>query len=60
MKNITVLGSTGSIGTQTLEVMARNKDKFRLTAITGYSNIKLLEEQTRCFAPKFVAVANDW
>ncbi|MBR3942557.1 MAG: 1-deoxy-D-xylulose-5-phosphate reductoisomerase [Clostridia bacterium] len=59
MKNITVLGSTGSIGTQTLEVLARNKDKFRLTAITGYSNIKLLEEQTRCFAPKFVAVANE-
>ncbi len=59
MKNITVLGSTGSIGTQTLAVMARNKDLFRLTAITGYSNIKLLEEQTRCFAPKFVAVANE-
>ncbi|MBQ2968031.1 MAG: 1-deoxy-D-xylulose-5-phosphate reductoisomerase [Clostridia bacterium] len=59
MKNITVLGSTGSIGTQTLEVIARNKDKFRVNAITGHSNIKLLEEQTRCFAPKFVAVANE-
>ena len=59
MKNITVLGSTGSIGTQTLDVLARNKDKFQLTAITGHSNIKLLEEQTRCFAPKFVVVANE-
>lgn len=59
MKNISILGSTGSIGRQTLEVVERQPGKYRVLGITGNCNIKLLEEQTRRFAPKFVAVAND-
>ncbi len=59
LKTISVLGSTGSIGTQTLDVIARNPGKFNVLGITGNKNIKLLEGQTRKFAPKFVAVADE-
>ena len=59
MKTISILGSTGSIGTQTLDVIARNPGKFRVQGITGNKNIKLLEGQTRKFAPKFVVVADE-
>lgn len=59
MKNISILGSTGSIGTQTLDVVERQSGKYQIIGITGNSNIKLLEEQTRRFAPKFVAVADE-
>ena len=58
MKNVVILGSTGSIGTQSLEVI-EEKQGFSLTAISGNSNIKLLEEQVRKFKPKFVAVPNE-
>ena len=58
MKNISILGSTGSIGTQTLDVVERQSGEYQIIGITGNSNIKLLEGQTRKFAPKFVAVAN--
>ena len=47
MKKITLLGSTGSIGTQTLKVVDRNSDKFTVTGITGNRNIELLENQIR-------------
>ena len=57
MKNISILGSTGSIGTQTLEVVERQPNKYNIIGITGNTNIKCLEGQTRKFAPKFVAVA---
>lgn len=59
MKTISILGSTGSIGTQTLDVVARSNGKFKVVGITGNKNIKLLEGQTRQFAPKFVAVADE-
>ena len=55
MKNVVILGSTGSIGTQSLEVI-EEKQGFLVLAISGNSNIKLLEEQVRKFHPKFVAV----
>ena len=45
MKYISILGSTGSIGRQTLEVISCNKDKFTVVALVANSNIKLLEEQ---------------
>jgi len=56
--NITVLGSTGSIGTQTLEIAQRNKG-IRVCALSAYSNTCLLEEQTRKFLPKLVCVADE-
>ena len=58
MKRITILGSTGSIGTQTLDVVRKNKDKFQVVAISANSSIDLLLEQIMEFSPKYVAVYN--
>lgn len=55
MKKIGILSSTGSIGTQTLEVVRENKD-IEVTALAAGSNIRLLEEQIREFAPRIAAV----
>lgn len=55
MKKIAILGSTGSIGTQTLEV-ARNNGDLEITALAAGSNIKKLEEQIREFRPRLAAV----
>lgn len=55
MKKIAILGSTGSIGTQTLEVVRENKD-IEVLGLAAGSNIRLLEEQIREFSPKLVAV----
>lgn len=57
MKVISLLGSTGSIGTQALEVIREHKDKFRLDAIAAHSNVDLLEAQVREFRPKITAIA---
>ena len=55
MKKITILGSTGSIGTQTLEVARTNQD-IEVTALAAGRNIALLEQQIREFRPKLAAV----
>lgn len=55
MKYISILGSTGSIGTQTLEVVRNNSD-LKVTALAAYSNIEKLEEQIREFKPDIVCV----
>ncbi len=55
MKRISILGSTGSIGTQTLEVVEQNKD-LEVTALAAGSNIALLEAQIRKFRPSLAAV----
>ena len=55
MKKIAILGSTGSIGTQTLEIVRYNRD-IQVTALAAGSNIGLLEEQIREFAPKVACV----
>lgn len=55
MKKIVILGSTGSIGTQTLEVVRKNKD-VQVIALCAGSNITLLEAQIREFMPKLVTV----
>ena len=51
-----MLGSTGSIGTQTLDIVAENPDKFQITALAAGSNIELLAEQIRQFRPRLVSV----
>ena len=56
MKNISILGSTGSIGKQTLEVVRQNRDKFNVVAISANSSVELLLEQIIEFDPKYVAV----
>lgn len=55
MKKIAVLGSTGSIGTQTLEIVRTNRD-IEVTALAAGNNIELLEKQIREFRPKLAAV----
>ena len=57
--NISILGSTGSIGTQTLDIVRDHNDTFKVSAITGNKNIKLLEEQAREFSPELVCVADE-
>ena len=59
MKRISILGSTGSIGTQTLDVVRKNKDKFEVVAISANSSINLLLEQITEFKPKYVAVYDE-
>lgn len=59
MKKISILGSTGSIGTQTLDVVRANKDKFEVVAISANSSVDLLLEQIKEFRPKYVAVYNE-
>ena len=51
-----MLGSTGSIGTQTLDIIAEFPDKFALVALAAGSNVELLAAQVRQFRPKMVAV----
>ena len=58
MKKIAILGSTGSIGTQTLEIVRTNKD-IKVTALAAGRNIDLLEKQIREFEPKLAAVWNE-
>lgn len=58
MRNISILGSTGSIGTQTLEVVEILED-IHVAAITGNHNIDLLEAQARKFQPELVAVMDE-
>ena len=58
VKNICILGSTGSIGTQTLEVVRRHPGRFRVTGLTAGSNYKLLIEQARELLPEKVAIGD--
>ena len=57
-KQIAILGSTGSIGTQALEVIDENPDLFEVYALTANNNDKLLVEQARKFHPEIVVIAN--
>ena len=58
-KNISILGSTGSIGTQTLQIAQEYSDKINVVALSANSNISLLEEQSRKFNPEIVCVTNE-
>ncbi|MFD2116793.1 1-deoxy-D-xylulose-5-phosphate reductoisomerase [Paenibacillus yanchengensis] len=57
MKKIAILGSTGSIGTQTLEIIAFHPDRFQVVALSAGQNIELLISQAKQFSPKLVSVA---
>lgn len=56
MKSLAVLGSTGSIGVSTLEIVAEHPDRFRIVSLTAGNNLQRLEEQVRRFQPRLVAV----
>ncbi len=57
MKTLSILGSTGSIGTQALDVA--EKHDFKVTALAAHSNIKMIENQTRKFKPETVCIFNE-
>lgn len=58
-KKIAILGSTGSIGTQALEVIEKLNDKFEIIAISAGNNIDLIKKQIEKFAPKYVSVRKE-
>ncbi|HSK98564.1 MAG TPA: hypothetical protein VK891_18195, partial [Euzebyales bacterium] len=57
-RNVTLLGSTGSIGTQALDVIARHPDRFRVAALAAGGNDDLLCAQARAFDVRRVALAD--
>jgi len=59
MRGIALLGSTGSIGTTALRVLDRQRDRFRVAALTAYANTALLEEQASRFQPSFVGLVRN-
>jgi 1-deoxy-D-xylulose-5-phosphate reductoisomerase len=58
VKNIAILGSTGSIGTQTLDIIAEYPERFSVYMLTARNNWELLAKQARKFMPKKVIIAN--
>jgi len=56
---VAILGSTGSVGTTALRVLARHTDRFRVAALTAFSNGDLLREQVAAFKPAFAGVASN-
>lgn len=59
IKNIAVMGSTGSIGTQTLDIISRHPDRFRASLLTARSNVELLAAQARRHRPDSVVIARE-
>ncbi|OEH94448.1 1-deoxy-D-xylulose-5-phosphate reductoisomerase [Bacillus solimangrovi] len=59
VKNISILGSTGSIGTAALDVISRHSDKFNVVGLTAYSNISKLVEQIHEYSPEIVCVQSN-
>jgi len=58
-RGIAILGSTGSIGTTALRVLARHSDRFTVAALTAFENAALLEEQAAFYKPSFVGVVRN-
>ena len=58
MKKIAILGSTGSIGTQALDIIERNRSYFKIEALSAHNNIELLKEQIDKFKPRVVTVVD--
>ncbi len=59
MKKIVVLGSTGSIGTQALDVISQHPDRFKVVGLAARSNIELLKKQIDTFHPRIVSVGDE-
>lgn len=57
-QNLAILGSTGSIGTQALEIIRQHPDKFNIVALSAHSNWELLAEQTREFKPDYILISD--
>jgi len=59
IKNLSVLGSTGSVGTQTLDIVAQHREHFALRVLVGGKNTALLAEQAKTFRPELTVVADE-
>ena len=59
MKKLSILGSTGSIGVSTLEIVAAHRDRFQVVALTAGSNLELLKQQVEAFSPRLVSVMTE-
>ncbi len=59
MQNVTILGSTGTIGLQTLDVIARHLDRYQVFALGANSNVEVMLEQCLTFKPKFAVLLNE-
>jgi 1-deoxy-D-xylulose-5-phosphate reductoisomerase len=59
VKNVTILGSTGSIGISTLNVIAQHADKYNVFALTANTNIEQLSEQCVRYKPRYAVMANE-
>ncbi|MBD2578530.1 1-deoxy-D-xylulose-5-phosphate reductoisomerase [Oscillatoria sp. FACHB-1406] len=59
MKAISILGSTGSIGTQTLDIVTHHPDKFRVVGLAARQNVSLFAEQIRQFQPEVAAIGDE-
>jgi 1-deoxy-D-xylulose-5-phosphate reductoisomerase len=59
MKKLTILGSTGSIGVSTLEIVSSHPDKFEVVALTAGNNLALLKQQIEQFSPQVVSVITE-
>jgi 1-deoxy-D-xylulose-5-phosphate reductoisomerase len=58
-RGVAILGSTGSVGTTALRVLARQRERFRVTALTAFNNAALLREQAAQFSPAYVGLVRD-
>ena len=59
MKAITLVGSTGSIGTQTLDIVTHHPDQFRIVGLAAGNNVEMLAAQIRQFRPKIAAIYSE-
>ena len=59
MRRLAILGSTGSIGTSTLDVVEAHRDRFQVTALAARANVDILERQVRRHTPRLVTVASE-
>ncbi|HEY0832965.1 MAG TPA: 1-deoxy-D-xylulose-5-phosphate reductoisomerase, partial [Azospirillum sp.] len=57
-RRVTILGSTGSVGTQTVDLVARAPEAFAVEALTANRNVRLLAEQARALRPRMAVVAD--
>ena len=59
LRSVAILGSTGSVGTTALRVLDRHRTRFRVVALTAFSNASLLEEQVAAFHPSYVGIVRN-
>jgi len=59
MRNISILGSTGSIGLSTLDVVRRHSNRFNIVSLSAHTNVQLMLEQCREFSPKVVVMVSE-